>query len=252
MPLKPALGVRETVAGHRLGAVEGAGGYPPPFQCIPALPPLLSLTPYPPPPPLPPRPCPPPPPSPAASPLSKPLSPLPKAYDNWQRFWMCGGVSVTRWCCGPTRRPTTPARPARGTAPPPQPPRARPRRLPSQTPAGTCPTPDPCRTRASPSSPSTPPSPSAAAASSSGWRAPTTCLNSAGVRAPEGPGLRLRGRGLPSGSGFSFWFWTGGADHLQSTVNRWQLLGGSRRLSTVERANRRAVDARWQIHRRVR
>ena len=30
MPLKPALGVRETVAGHRLGALEsgGGGGYP--------------------------------------------------------------------------------------------------------------------------------------------------------------------------------------------------------------------------------
>ena len=36
MPLKPALGVRETVAGHRLGAPEGGGGgYLPPFQCIP-------------------------------------------------------------------------------------------------------------------------------------------------------------------------------------------------------------------------
>ena len=35
MPLKPALGVRETPAGHRLGALEGGGGVPPPFQCIP-------------------------------------------------------------------------------------------------------------------------------------------------------------------------------------------------------------------------
>ena len=35
MPLKPALGVRGTVAGHRLGALEGGGGYLPPFQCIP-------------------------------------------------------------------------------------------------------------------------------------------------------------------------------------------------------------------------
>ena len=34
MPLKLALGVRETVAGHRLGALEGRG-YLPPFQCIP-------------------------------------------------------------------------------------------------------------------------------------------------------------------------------------------------------------------------
>ena len=34
MPLKLALAVRETVAGHRLGALEGgAGGYLPPFQC---------------------------------------------------------------------------------------------------------------------------------------------------------------------------------------------------------------------------
>ena len=30
MPLKPALGVRGTVAGHRLGALEGVGGVPPP------------------------------------------------------------------------------------------------------------------------------------------------------------------------------------------------------------------------------
>ena len=35
MLLKPALGVRETVAGHRLGALEGGGGTSPPFQCIP-------------------------------------------------------------------------------------------------------------------------------------------------------------------------------------------------------------------------
>ena len=34
MPLKLALAVRETVAGHRLGALEGGGGYLPPFQCI--------------------------------------------------------------------------------------------------------------------------------------------------------------------------------------------------------------------------
>ena len=33
MPLKPALGVRGTVAGHRLGALEG--GHLHPFQCIP-------------------------------------------------------------------------------------------------------------------------------------------------------------------------------------------------------------------------
>ena len=35
MPWRPALGVRETAAGHRLGALEGGGGLPP-FQCIPA------------------------------------------------------------------------------------------------------------------------------------------------------------------------------------------------------------------------
>ena len=35
MPLKLALAVRETVAGRRLGALEGGGGYTPPFQCIP-------------------------------------------------------------------------------------------------------------------------------------------------------------------------------------------------------------------------
>ena len=33
MPLKLALGVRETVAVLRLGALKGGGG--PPFQCIP-------------------------------------------------------------------------------------------------------------------------------------------------------------------------------------------------------------------------
>ena len=35
MPLKLGLGVRGTVAGHRLGALEGGGGYLRPFQCIP-------------------------------------------------------------------------------------------------------------------------------------------------------------------------------------------------------------------------
>ena len=36
MPLKLALAVRRTVAGHRLGALEkGGGGGLPPFQCIP-------------------------------------------------------------------------------------------------------------------------------------------------------------------------------------------------------------------------
>ena len=36
MPLRLALGVRGTVAGHRLGPLEkGGGGTPPPFQCIP-------------------------------------------------------------------------------------------------------------------------------------------------------------------------------------------------------------------------
>ena len=30
MPLRLALGVRGTVAGHRLGALEGGGGVPPP------------------------------------------------------------------------------------------------------------------------------------------------------------------------------------------------------------------------------
>ena len=34
IPLKRALGVRETVAGHRLGALEAGGGVPPPpFLC---------------------------------------------------------------------------------------------------------------------------------------------------------------------------------------------------------------------------
>ena len=43
MPLKPTLAGRETVAGHRLGALEGAGGVtsPPP----PPVPGALSLTP---------------------------------------------------------------------------------------------------------------------------------------------------------------------------------------------------------------
>ena len=36
MPLKPVLGVRGAVAGHRLGALEGGGGLPPPLQCVPA------------------------------------------------------------------------------------------------------------------------------------------------------------------------------------------------------------------------
>ena len=48
MPLKLALGVRGTVAGHRLGALEGgAGGGLPAFQCIPA-PPSASMAPPPP------------------------------------------------------------------------------------------------------------------------------------------------------------------------------------------------------------
>ena len=33
--MKLALGVRETVAGHTLGALRGGGYLPPPFQCIP-------------------------------------------------------------------------------------------------------------------------------------------------------------------------------------------------------------------------
>ena len=36
MPLKLALGVRETVPGHGPGALEGGGGGLPPFQCTPA------------------------------------------------------------------------------------------------------------------------------------------------------------------------------------------------------------------------
>ena len=36
MPLRLAFGVRETVAGHRLDALEGGGGYLTPFQCTPA------------------------------------------------------------------------------------------------------------------------------------------------------------------------------------------------------------------------
>ena len=35
MPLRLALGVRGTVAGHRLGALEGGGGASPLFQCTP-------------------------------------------------------------------------------------------------------------------------------------------------------------------------------------------------------------------------
>ena len=35
MPLKPALAVRGTVAGRKLGTLEGGGGLLPPFQCIP-------------------------------------------------------------------------------------------------------------------------------------------------------------------------------------------------------------------------
>ena len=34
IPLTLALGVRETVAGHRLEALEREGGDLPPFQCI--------------------------------------------------------------------------------------------------------------------------------------------------------------------------------------------------------------------------
>ena len=41
MPLKPALGVREAVAGHRLGALEGrGGGYSPPSNASLPTPPL--------------------------------------------------------------------------------------------------------------------------------------------------------------------------------------------------------------------
>ena len=35
MPLRWALGVRGTVAGHRLGALEGGGGLPPPIPMHP-------------------------------------------------------------------------------------------------------------------------------------------------------------------------------------------------------------------------
>ena len=48
MPLRLAPAVRETVAGHRLGALEGGGGYLPPFQYIPALPQIRSPPPPPP------------------------------------------------------------------------------------------------------------------------------------------------------------------------------------------------------------
>ena len=40
MPLKLALGVRETLSGHRLGALEGGL---PPFQCIPAPAPCMGF-----------------------------------------------------------------------------------------------------------------------------------------------------------------------------------------------------------------
>ena len=43
MPMKLALAARETVTGHRLGGLEGGGGYLPPFQCIPAPPPRPGL-----------------------------------------------------------------------------------------------------------------------------------------------------------------------------------------------------------------
>ena len=45
MPLKLALDIRGTVAGHRLGALEGGGGgaYLPPFQCIPGGAPPLPM-----------------------------------------------------------------------------------------------------------------------------------------------------------------------------------------------------------------
>ena len=39
MPLTLALAVREMVAGHRLGALEGGAGYLRSFQCIPPPPP---------------------------------------------------------------------------------------------------------------------------------------------------------------------------------------------------------------------
>ena len=35
MPLRLALAISETGAGHRQGALEKGGGYLPPFQCIP-------------------------------------------------------------------------------------------------------------------------------------------------------------------------------------------------------------------------
>ena len=35
MPLRPALGVREAAAGHRLGALEGGGGVPRPLPMHP-------------------------------------------------------------------------------------------------------------------------------------------------------------------------------------------------------------------------
>ena len=41
MLLSLALGVRGTVAGHRLGALEVGGGDPPPFRCMP-----VSLAPF--------------------------------------------------------------------------------------------------------------------------------------------------------------------------------------------------------------
>ena len=44
MPLRLALGVRGTVAGKRLGALDGGGLPPPPFQCIPAHPPLPGVS----------------------------------------------------------------------------------------------------------------------------------------------------------------------------------------------------------------
>ena len=44
MPLRLALGVRGTVAGHRPGALEG-GGYLPPSQCTPARPTLTGSMP---------------------------------------------------------------------------------------------------------------------------------------------------------------------------------------------------------------
>ena len=44
MPLKLALAVGKTVAGHRLGTLEGGGGTPPPLQCIPAPPPFAYCT----------------------------------------------------------------------------------------------------------------------------------------------------------------------------------------------------------------